>query len=154
MQLRPRPVLSFAAACARARDLLGVEAMAEAVGKSVSLINAWCDPERPEVVPSVRQAALIDHLCVARAGERPLTETLRLMTDRARPGRRADLRDGIADLMAEVGDVARLTRSALSDNRLTAAERAAIAREVEDARAVLDRLLRALADPQTGEVER
>lgn len=154
MQLRARPVLSFAAACARARDLLGREAMAEAVGKSESLIHAWCDPERPEVVPSIRQAVLIDHLCVARAGERPITEALRLMTDRARPGRLPHLMHGIAELMAEVGDVARATREALSDHQLTANERAGIAREVEEARAVLDRLLRALADPQTGEVER
>ncbi len=144
MHVRPRPPLSISAACARARDILGVVDMAEATARSISAVHAWCDPDRPQNVPSVRHAVAVDQLCMARAGERPITETMRLMTDRA-PAT-GEITDALLKLMREVGEVAGEAEAALADGRLSPRERDRLAAEIADARRALDLLDRLIAE--------
>lgn len=143
MHVRPRRPLSLSTACARARDLVGAEALAEAIGRSISIVNAWCDPERNNL-PSLRQALEVDRLCMSAAGQRPVTETLVALTSVAPVTNRPPVHL-VLRLTSEVGDIASALDEALSDSRISPTEADRLSREIAEARAALEALERRLA---------
>ena len=71
----PRNPLNPASAAARAIDLIGASAVADAVDRSLSIVRDWADegsPDKPNLAaPNMWQAMRIDEACLDHADEAP-----------------------------------------------------------------------------------
>lgn len=142
--IKPRHPISWAGALDRLIGRLGVAVCAEIVGKSESLVRKWADPDCHEL-PSVEQAYQLDAGWM-RAGMMgaPCCEVLQHRLDQveatAHPVPVAPL-ERLAEISAEVGELASAVLRAETDSQLSVRERADIAREANDAIETLRRLV-------------
>ncbi|MEM7398734.1 MAG: hypothetical protein AAF354_07320 [Pseudomonadota bacterium] len=112
-------------AIAIARGVLGNQAMADAVGRSISLIDQWAHPQSKHK-PNLLQAAMIDAAYVRKTGESPpilraLTLEIERLSDRPIP--KAHPTEAVARLLAATGTASASVMGSLSDNQYTSEER-------------------------------
>ncbi|MGE0718768.1 MAG: hypothetical protein AB7P02_25195 [Alphaproteobacteria bacterium] len=141
-----RPAGSVKQALMQCIGALGPDAPA-AAGRSLRRLHEWSDPDEPSCLP-MDVARRLDR-AMRRAGHgTPLLDAYRLevLRDELAPAgqSRALL---LAALVAEVGDIAREQHAAEADGRVSAAERARMQAEIAQARAWLDQMHAAYADP-------
>lgn len=114
---------------------IGAEAMAEAVGKTPSLIQKWTNPEK-EIEPSLRQALQLDVACLKACGLTPVRDWyLHHLGESDQPAPRRDLQRETLDVMSATGELAAKINEvmnekgprgrAISHNEATAVLRAA-----------------------------
>lgn len=109
--MKVRPLGSTARAVTRIKDALGPDECAEVVGRSVSTVYKWCDPDGTSK-PSLEQAYLLD-LAFVRAGlgEPPIltaiTQRLRADIDE-RPAEALDLVRTALSIQESTGKLANL----------------------------------------------
>lgn len=149
--MKPREPNSIAEAVTAVISGLGASAAAEIVGKSPNLMHTWMDPDHGGC-PTVRQAMALESAYVAKGlGEPPI---LILYAQRlgsvVRPHQRMDPMIRLVDCVAEIGDITHAIRQATDPNgprgtTITLNESAVVAREIDEAVAVLLKLKKDIA---------
>jgi len=127
---------------------IGDVAAAEAVAKSVRHLRRWSDPDG-ESKPTLEQALQLDRAFLAAGHEvAPIFDVYRARIEQAlrlaRPAEAGDPHLRLMRAMAEFGDVSRVMAGAMADGKLSAAERADILREAQQAVAQLNAMIDAL----------
>jgi len=132
-------------AVTQALAILGDAGASAATGKSARLVRQWGDPDADAHQIQHQQALRLDLACIAE-GEAPpfhthFAEQIRRATQKA--GGTLHPVERLAEVMAEVGDVAAAVRAGLlpsspGGSRFTHDEAATLRRELAELRAVLD----------------
>lgn len=126
----------------------GVDVCAEAIERSVSLINQFAD-DASASLPNVAQAVKLDALHVKATGEAP--PLLTLMHEKLHElvgtveHKAAPLSVRLIDLGKEVGDIFAEVTKATEDGKISSRERTAILGQCQDVKAILRKIERDLA---------
>lgn len=141
-------------AVVRAMGLLSVDGVAEAVGKSPSLVRAWADPDR-DSLPSIEQCEMIDRALVADGHDAVMLPVLRARVGRATGVHTpAHVLDRLTAVMEDVGELSGECRAALSPSGpggrgITANEALQIAARAAEAVEELTRLIRDMEERES-----
>jgi hypothetical protein len=139
---------TFDEACNALKVLYGPDACADAIERSVSLVNQFAD-DASASLPNVAQAVKLDALHVKATGDAPplLTLMQEKLAELVGPVDHtpAPLSQRLCDLGKEVGDVYAEATSAQSDGKITSRERAAILKQCQDVEMIIRKIKRDLA---------
>jgi hypothetical protein len=121
------------------------EGAAAAIGKSVSLVRQFADPDA-EAKPNIEQALKLDVAYTAHTGEAGPIGLLYAENSHPLPAthKPQPLHQRLCDLGKQVGDVYAATAAALADGKVNSRERAAILRECGDVEQVIRKIKRDL----------
>jgi hypothetical protein len=121
------------------------EGAAAAIGKSVSLVRQFADPDA-EAKPNIEQALKLDAAFAAHTGEPGPIGLLYCEQSKEHGNgeahKPAPIHQRLCDLGKQVGDVYAATTQALEDGKVTSRERAAILRECGDVEQVIRKIKR------------
>ncbi len=143
--LKPRPPGSIADAVTLIMGALSAEGAGAAVGKSAALVRKWADPDHA-CVPDANQIMALDAAFRAATGGRgPIGAVIAAAESadgRPVPAHLAkDPHARLAEIMAEVGEVAGDLQRAHADGVLSVRERARLVKDARDAKKSLDRMI-------------
>jgi hypothetical protein len=138
---------SFADAVHVIAATIGFEEAAAAIGKSVSLVRQFADPDA-DAKPNIEQALRLDAAFAARTGEPGPIGLLYCEQSKehgnGQDHKPAPIHQRLCDLGKQVGDVYAATAEALADGKVNSRERAAILRECGDVEQVIRKIKRDL----------
>jgi hypothetical protein len=140
-----RTPLSVADAVMQAIGLLGISDAALAIGCNDREVWFWADPDSDRRPIPLPWAAKLDLACMAAGEAPPLWRAYRALLAAGARRQGCDPAAALGLVMMEVGDVARALAAAAAPEGAagtawTAAEAAAVLREVDEARQALDKI--------------
>lgn len=121
---------------------IGYSDAAKAVERSEQHVRRWGDPD-DDSLPNIKQAMALDFRCYHVTGKAPLYDAYGKWLARAKTNATPEpmrITDVMLSATAQLGDVARLVRDALADNRISESERNEILRSIANGRGAYDAL--------------